>query len=285
MPCYQRANFPPGLPITGRTGYKSETECVEACQEGACCEGAVCTVKPRCLCLDAGQVFKGFGTTCNSISGACCEGTTCSIKTECECQGAGKEFKGVGTVCTPNPCLYGCGGCNSIPAELTATITSSGGDYLNDVGCVVGNASLTLSRPNVIQAAAPSGCWNSSIGAGCDVAEKSDYWTSGIGPGGLMFRVIGQCVQQTGARIMSQMYATCSGSQIVFGFSCGKTRATAAGCPDAYDCIGNRFPFTTVFDYVQLGLTLTSCSPFLATGTRAVNGVTLTVTLTANPLP
>jgi hypothetical protein len=43
--------------------------------------------------------------------GACCEGTTCSVKPQCQCQGAGKTFKGVGTTCSPNPCGY-CG-CNS----------------------------------------------------------------------------------------------------------------------------------------------------------------------------
>ena len=36
--------------------------------------------------------------------GACCEGTTCSVKPQCQCQGTGKTFKGVGTTCSPNPC-------------------------------------------------------------------------------------------------------------------------------------------------------------------------------------
>jgi hypothetical protein len=66
MPCYQRANFPAGLSITGRTGYKSETQCVEACQEGACCEGTTCTVKPQCQCQGTGKVFKGVGTVCSA---------------------------------------------------------------------------------------------------------------------------------------------------------------------------------------------------------------------------
>lgn len=70
MPCYQPTNFPPGFTTTGRTPYSTEAECLNACKEGACCEGTVCTVKPQC-----------------------------------QCQGAGKVFKGVGTVCTPNPCL------------------------------------------------------------------------------------------------------------------------------------------------------------------------------------
>jgi hypothetical protein len=37
--------------------------------------------------------------------GACCEGTTCSVKPQCQCQGTGKTFRGVGTKCSPNPCL------------------------------------------------------------------------------------------------------------------------------------------------------------------------------------
>ncbi len=77
MPCYQPNNFPPGFTATGRTGYATEADCNNACQEGACCEG-----------------------------------TTCSVKPQCQCQGTGKVFKGVGTVCTPNPCL--CPGCGTM---------------------------------------------------------------------------------------------------------------------------------------------------------------------------
>jgi hypothetical protein len=74
MPCYQSTNLPGGVTNTGRTSYRTEADCLNACKEGACCEGTTCTVKPQC-----------------------------------QCQGAGKTFKGVGTVCTPNPCLC----CNS----------------------------------------------------------------------------------------------------------------------------------------------------------------------------
>ncbi len=90
MPCYQPTNFPPGFTTTGRTGYKTEAECVNACQEGACCDGTTCTVKPAC-----------------------------------QCQGAGKVFKGVGTVCTPNPCLELCTPTCAAPPEVTVQITVS----------------------------------------------------------------------------------------------------------------------------------------------------------------
>jgi hypothetical protein len=39
--------------------------------------------------------------------GACCNGETCSVKPQDQCQGAGNTFKGVGTKCSPNPCCQG----------------------------------------------------------------------------------------------------------------------------------------------------------------------------------
>jgi hypothetical protein len=53
--------------------FRTEAECNEACREGACCEGATCTVKPQCQCQGTGKTFKGVGTTC--ADGAC----------ECKC--------------------------------------------------------------------------------------------------------------------------------------------------------------------------------------------------------
>lgn len=76
MPCYQSSSLPSGVTTTGRTSYATQADCLQACQEGACCEGTTCTVTPQC-----------------------------------QCQGAGKTFKGVGTVCTPNPCGFFCNGC------------------------------------------------------------------------------------------------------------------------------------------------------------------------------
>jgi len=76
MPCYQPSNLPPSVTTTGRTSYRTEAECNQACKEGACCEGTTCTVKPQCQCQGAGQVFKGVGTTCTS--GLC----------ECKCEGS-----------------------------------------------------------------------------------------------------------------------------------------------------------------------------------------------------
>jgi hypothetical protein len=65
MPCYQTSNLPSGFTTAGRPSYKTEAECNQACQEGACCEGTTCTVKPQCQCQGTGKVFKGVGTTCS----------------------------------------------------------------------------------------------------------------------------------------------------------------------------------------------------------------------------
>ena len=110
MPCRQTPSFngSPGAGPPGGGSYASEAECLKACQEGACCEGTTCTVKPACQCQGPGQTFLGVGVGCSGISGACCvttgSGTICLVAPECECQGPGRAFQGVGTVCTPDPC-------------------------------------------------------------------------------------------------------------------------------------------------------------------------------------
>jgi hypothetical protein len=71
MPCYQSANFPSGFTTTGRTGYATEADCLNACKEGACCEGTSCSIKARCQCQGTGQTFKGVGTTCAGCPCGC----------------------------------------------------------------------------------------------------------------------------------------------------------------------------------------------------------------------
>jgi hypothetical protein len=100
MPCYKASSLtdgsgvpliagaPGGVTIAGRQSYTTEADCLQACKEGACCEG-----------------------------------TTCSVKPQCQCQGTGKTFKGVGTTCTPNPCLCCTNGENH-PSSLVVEITS-----------------------------------------------------------------------------------------------------------------------------------------------------------------
>jgi len=87
MPCYQSNNAPSGYGKIGTGGYATEAECLQACKEGACCNGTTCTVKPQCQC--------------NAAAGEC--------------------FKGVGTTCEPNPCT-GTEDTNTVAPFVTATI-------------------------------------------------------------------------------------------------------------------------------------------------------------------
>ena len=80
MACYKATTLPSGVTTTGRTSYRTEADCLNACKEGACCEGTLCTVKPACQCQGAGKVFKGVGTTC--------EAGLCECKCGCAASGA-----------------------------------------------------------------------------------------------------------------------------------------------------------------------------------------------------
>lgn len=89
MTCLQSSNLGSLVPHPGATRFATEAECLQACKEGACCNGTTCSVKPQCQCNAA----------------------------------AGEVFKGVGTVCSPNPCLEqacGCGLASEVrPSSLT----------------------------------------------------------------------------------------------------------------------------------------------------------------------
>ena len=64
MTCYKASALPQGASASELTSYATEAECLEACKEGACCDGTTCTIKPQCQCHGAGKTFKGVGTTC-----------------------------------------------------------------------------------------------------------------------------------------------------------------------------------------------------------------------------
>ena len=51
--------------MSSSPSYKTEAQCLQACKEGACCEGTTCSVRPQCQCQGTGQTFKGVGTTCD----------------------------------------------------------------------------------------------------------------------------------------------------------------------------------------------------------------------------
>lgn len=66
MPCFQR-NAPGYAAVqAASTGpFTTEADCLQACKEGACCNGETCTVRPQCKCNAAnGEVFQGVGTVC-----------------------------------------------------------------------------------------------------------------------------------------------------------------------------------------------------------------------------
>jgi len=117
MPCYQSSAVPSTRSVSGSTSYATEADCLQACKEGACCEG-----------------------------------TTCSVKPQCQCQGTGKTFKGVGTVCTPNPCLCPC--CTGAPPDeilfsysaLGVTKMTQSGLGGIQYGCFSDSRVVTLSR-------------------------------------------------------------------------------------------------------------------------------------------
>lgn len=78
MPCYQAGNVPAGYVPIGSGSYATEADCLNACKEGACCNGTTCSIKPQCQCnAAAGEVFKGVGTVCrpNPCSRCGCETT------------------------------------------------------------------------------------------------------------------------------------------------------------------------------------------------------------------
>ncbi len=85
MPCYQSTSLPSGVTTTGRTGYTTEADCLQACKEGACCEGTTCTVKPQCQCkCTSGSCCGPDTVTLSGITGPTCRGGT---KAECDARG------------------------------------------------------------------------------------------------------------------------------------------------------------------------------------------------------
>ena len=101
MPCYQSNNVPSGYGKIGTGGFATEADCLNACKEGACCNGTTCSVKPQCQCDAA----------------------------------AGEVFKGIGTVCSPNPCIILCPCCDEGPAPpfIAADVTVEFRDMLTRV--------------------------------------------------------------------------------------------------------------------------------------------------------
>jgi len=124
MPCYQAGNVPAGYVPIGSGSYSTEADCLNACKEGACCNGTTCSVKPQCQCDESqGFGFQGVGTSCSPNPcnvGACCVGPTCYQNSEEQCEvgvNVGTIFApiirqgvfvGDNIPCSPNPCCPTC---------------------------------------------------------------------------------------------------------------------------------------------------------------------------------
>ena len=132
MPCRQVSTYngTTGSGKTGGGGHATEADCLNACKEGACCEGTTCTVKPQCQCqctsgsccgpdtitvdgINRPRCRGGTKAECDQRGGLWACGFTCSVDEKtgvgaCSSVMMGNPnepvFKGVGTVCTPNPC-------------------------------------------------------------------------------------------------------------------------------------------------------------------------------------
>lgn len=155
MTCYQKSTAPQGIKdaiAAGRTSYATEAECLQACKEGACCEGTTCSVKPQCQCQGTGKTFKGVGTTCDDLKGACCDGDLCVVKTECECRGDNPSvaWKGIGTTCDQSPCPK-CGWVWKLPAVLTVTVSNCQDNfYGTDFASMNGTYTLPLESRSLV---------------------------------------------------------------------------------------------------------------------------------------
>lgn len=138
--------------------YRTQEECLNACKEGACCEGSGCTVKPKCRCKCASNSCCGPDTTLvNGVFRPVCRGITeadCSARggTWRACYGCAADasnpgfatcspddrpqlfiptFKGVGTTCSPNPCCS----CESLVSVTIKLPQNLGGSQVTRAGC------------------------------------------------------------------------------------------------------------------------------------------------------
>jgi hypothetical protein len=159
MPCYQSTNLPSGVTTTGRTSYRTEAECNEACREGACCEGTSCTVKPQCQCqcttgnccgpdtvtirngaetwpvyrVETKQACLARGGTwkCGTFGPQSIEGYAGTPLCGSEPGTSEPVFKGVGTTCTTGICTLLCSPGCAAPGSVKLTITV-GAAFRND---------------------------------------------------------------------------------------------------------------------------------------------------------
>lgn len=136
MPCRQASTYNgvSGSGQSGGGGYATEADCLNACKEGACCDGTTCSVKPQCQCQGTGKTFKGVGTTCApnpcDCTGACCGPAPnafypsryeCVVLTQQQCIAKGGDWRGCNTGCPSSDEInipssnLGCASFNPLP--------------------------------------------------------------------------------------------------------------------------------------------------------------------------
>lgn len=248
MPCRQVSAFNGVAASSG--SYATEADCLQACREGACCEGTTCTVKPQC-----------------------------------QCQGTGKTFKGVGTVCSPNPCLQACGSCTSIPNDLFVTITSNNGDALSAIGCVFGNTSYRLAAR--IRTYAPLPCLGSShtCGPGNDGGLNVPAWWNSYDM--IPFGTYNSyCNPPDRPSLLTQAQLYCSAGQLGMFWSCGVYASPASPCGTVWS-LPLPAAFSSPSNPLRFVQSSVSCVPFAATLTGSFAGISYTATIVeyVNPLP
>jgi hypothetical protein len=142
MPCRKVSTFEGTAASSG--SYRTEAECNQACQEGACCEGTTCTVKPQCQCQGAGQTFKGVGTVCDgNPCGCCCVNGATTNRTEEQCTAVGGTWKSYSCNAPPPSSILLTISLTNYSAYLNRSpTTTSAGTWDFDFQCV--NRTMTL---------------------------------------------------------------------------------------------------------------------------------------------
>jgi hypothetical protein len=188
MTCYQSSTVAASPSVKravdrGLTRYTTEADCLQACKEGACCEGTTCSVKPQCQCVDTSlgsccgpDAYTNCGVTglmCRVETKAACDqrggvwrgGTSCSADEKtgvCPCSTSvtplanpsAPVFKGVGTTCTPNPCpCCGCFGCYDTCDRYSFRVSNVGPALSDICACLLKDrhGEITISVPAGMQ--------------------------------------------------------------------------------------------------------------------------------------
>lgn len=173
--------------------------------------------------------------------------------------------------------VFTCGSCSQIPSSIAVTITSSGGNPLSDVGCVYGETSFVVSRPNGWYF--PSSCLTCT-GDG----TLNGFWTTGQTLTTLIAERNANCNPFQPPYYISQGIVYCAGNTLGLEWYCGAFLVSTP-CGPAYR---NPLPgsFSTLSEplrFSQVGSV--RCTPFLATLRTTYNGVTYTATLSQVVFP